>query len=126
MEDVINTTPHEIVVCGADNATIARYPSDPSAQLRMKTSPMNELAPLNGVVPVVSAPTYVSIDGPVAELLKRTLIVSMPVGEYIRQHRDDAEFESMRVYGPDTGPEGVVRDGSGRIVGTRRLVMYKP
>ena len=129
MEHVINTTPHEIVVWGTGDASdtvIARFPPARDAQLRMKTTPVVKLPPLNDVVPVVSAPAFVSFDGPVEDMLESTLIVSMPVGEFIRQNHDAPEFECMRVYGPDTGPDAVVRNDSGQIVGTGRLVLYKP
>ena len=49
------------------------------------------------------------------------IIVSMPVGEFLVAH---PELSKWYVFGPDTGPAACVRDGAGKIIGTKRLVFY--
>ena len=125
--DIINTTPHDVHVHTPSGAvyTIA---SDPLRQLRMRQSapsdaPIELLLAPDVHLSVTAAPQFTSIDGPMEELLESVILVSMPVGEFIRAHRADG-FEATVVLGPDTGPAGAVRDGAGRIVGTRGIVMY--
>jgi len=50
------------------------------------------------------------------------ILVSMPVGQFIAELNEDIPYN---VGGPDTGPEGVVRDSEGQILGTTRFVWYR-
>ena len=125
---IINTTPHEIVICDCKGTPLHRYPSDPDHQLRVSShverNVLGTATYADGPAVLLSAaPVYTVINGPMQELLQSTLLVSMPVGEFIAKH--PTEFEEVVALGPDTGPDGVVRDASGRIVGTTALLVYK-
>ena len=74
-------------------------------------------------IPVVPAPLFSDVVGlPSDEEFQPDILVSMPVGEFLRNH---PERYGGAVFGPDTGPDGVVRDQRGTILGTTRLLLYK-
>jgi len=46
----------------------------------------------------------------------------MPVGQTV--HDNDEYHPPFEVFGPDTGPDHVVRDDKGQILGTKRFIKY--
>jgi len=112
----INTTPHEIVLM--HDGVPHHFPKDNDMQLRLNEEDMGGLTDVCGI-PVVAAPRYTGLSGPVPDD-DRPILVSQLVGQYIATHG----LRSGHVYGPDTGPGGVVRDADGKIIGTRRFVRY--
>lgn len=119
---VLNLTPHDVTVIGLDCQVT--YPAS-GQQVRMLSEPQVVVDCGLGEVPVVTAQSWsgvdesVNIDSDVTHLL-----VSMPVGEFLARSSISNKYWNYTIIGPDTGPDGAVRDGGGRIVGCRRLVLY--
>lgn len=66
----------------------------------------------------MKAPEFIGIDNmPTDESVP--IFVSLPTGEYIRNNK-----LRTNVFGPDTGPAGVVRDKKGGIKGCIQFVQY--
>ena len=78
---------------------------------------------LESSIPVILAPLFTSVEGLPGKGFLPDILVSMPVGEILR---NEPETYKGAVYGPDTGPDGVLRDDKGVIKGTFGLVLYKP
>jgi len=123
----INATPHSIVLYNEKGDTIlASYPSVGEIRL-VEATPC--ILTYYGVgksgkhlIPIVEAPNYYDIvsDINIADLgVDDVLIVSMPVSEFLLKMYPDKWF-----FTPDTGPNGVVRNSSGQIIGTKRLRLY--
>lgn len=123
--DIINTTPHDIVLY-LDQERTYTIKKDTAHQLRMRTNaetPCGSVTvPSGESVQLIAAPAFVAIEGPVGELLGEAIVVSMPVGDFIRTNRANG-FKETVVLGPDTGA-GAMRDGTGRIIGTTRFIAY--
>jgi hypothetical protein len=117
--EFINCTPHEIVVVDKDRQPTT-YPKS-GKDVRLVGDPQKELPFQTLGVKVATHQTFkdVSWSEPVPK--GSWILVSMPVGEFFAAHKDKCDYW---VFGPDTGPENAVRDQTGRIVGTKRLVFY--
>ena len=124
--DLINCTPHDVRIFGENDdfemvetivksGTFARMTqeSDEILETRIKVG--------NRMVSVKRAPVFTEVLG-LPDDLAKPIIVSMPVGQYLQQH---PEKYKGAVFGPDTGPGGVVRDKGGQILGTRHFILYK-
>jgi len=110
---IVNLTPHDIVVFAADGTELRRYPATGVfARAAARTEIIGEL---DGV-PVARQQFGEVSDLPDPEP-GTVYLVSLVVGQALKGQRDD-------LYGPDTSPDGAVRDAEGRIAGTRRLVKY--
>lgn len=79
-------------------------------------------------LPVVSRQKFNAVVWPTAGWVadmsvpeKKWILVSMPVGEYLAAHPNECHHW---VFGPDSGPDSVVRDQRGQICGTKRFVYY--
>lgn len=124
---LVNTTPHPITIFG-DGGASTKY--DPSAKhgLRLDADPLQYVGVAHGVL-VHEPPRWSGlalddldlsdVKGPI------DLLVSMPVGDFIRasgvpQELIDADVQ--HVYGPDTS-KAAVREG-GNIIGSKELVRY--
>lgn len=132
-----NLTPHDITVVNPENPAEVVHTFPASGHiLRLKAKEQHvveilvdekkEANMLEGKkIAVVEAQTFTDLEWPKDLDLEahnvQGIIVSMPVGEWMRQRRKDV---GVAVYGVDSSPEGVVRDKKGAIVGTKRLVMY--
>jgi hypothetical protein len=80
---------------------------------------------LEGVFAYTTAATFGGLEGMPPNdmnLPQNALIVSMPVGEYLR---NNPSRWMGPVFGPDTSPDGAIRDKDGVIIGCNRLVLYK-
>jgi hypothetical protein len=120
-----NCTPHDIVLYEADGKTVKRTFPKRDFVLRLDQAAPN-VAPFQNLgVPVVEPPAFShhgakdmlnANDDITSETL---LIVSMVVGDFFANK--DSQWW---MFGPDTGPDGVVRDEKGQIIGTKRLVFY--
>lgn len=136
---ILNMTPHDISVYRNNNGescelTLVGFYPKSTRTCRCVPSPVVECDPIqDGTVPVILAPSFSSVEGLPGVKEKGVLLpddgfspdilVSMPVGEILR---NEPERYRGAVYGPDTGPDGVIRDDKGAIKGTFRLVLYKP
>lgn len=119
-----NLTPHDINVFLDDGSEVKFEKFGREVRLQEE----NQMLPVADVnhlgVPIVIAPKYGGITLTGEGAYPRGIwLVSMPVGHYLAVHPEiDA---AVSVYGPDTGPHGVVRNSSGAIIGTRRFVRYR-
>lgn len=109
--NVVNLTPHEIVIVDDAGGAIARFPA--SGQTARVNSRAVDLPPVAGVPAVRTE--YGDIDGLPKSQPGTIYIVSVIVAQALKQPRPD-------VYIPDTGPDSVVRDADGKIVGVKRLM----
>jgi len=111
--NIVNLTPHDIVVMAEDRTELRRYPASGTiARAASKTEIVGEL---DGVP--VARQQFGEVSGLPDPEPGTVYLVSLVVGQAMKGQRDD-------LYGPDTSPDGAVRDAEGRIVGTRRLVKY--
>jgi len=84
---------------------------------------INTLRTPDGDIPVVSPPSYTRCEGLPVEAKGKDIIVSWLCGDQLLKEQPDYPH---RVLNPDTGPDSVVRDEKGRIVGVKRLVLMNP
>lgn len=118
---VVNGTPHDVHVHlpGGRIVTYAKQSGDPT--VRMTAAPQTPVGRLDDNVPIVQSQTFTGVEGmPAPAEGQGPILVSMVVGDYLRKQG----FAGRLVVGPDSSPEGSVRDSGGRITGTRRLVYY--
>lgn len=113
---IINTTPHDIHVFLKGGKQMV-YPKS-SIETRMTAEPQVFVGDLADDTPVYSAQKFTGVHGLPPDG-KEALLVSMVVGDYLR----DTGYMGRVILGPDSSPEGSVRD-NGHIVGTKRLVYY--
>jgi len=132
--DSVNLTPHALSFYSDDGArVILTVPPAPCGPLRLLDDATKDrrlgpvLAGEYGAFPAVEAPAFTGIaPAPLADLLDahaRLILVSMPVGQYLRDHPLLVPSH-VAVFGPDSGPDGAVRDASGVILGCKRVVRY--
>lgn len=121
---VLNLTPHDVHVLNDDGSILLTYPKS-GQQARMISKPQVSVDCDLGDVPMVSAQRWSNVDQSVEIDPEVThLLVSMPVGDFIARSHISNKYWNYTIIGPDTGPQSAVRDQNGRIVGTRRLVLY--
>lgn len=119
----LNCTPHALNLY-KDNELLETIPSS-GFIARLTQEPQKDLGKLilkNGSeFPVISAPTFKEVEGLPTQETNRPIdiIVSMLVAEKLK-----TTGWNGRVYVPDTGPKGVVRDENGTIIGTKNLIQY--
>lgn len=127
--EFLNCTPHDIVLYDADGTTVLRTFPKSNLVVRLAAAPQKQVAFQTLGVPVVTRQKFVALANE-EELAARVgskkdttlLLVSMPVGEFMASRGTISR--QYWTFGPDTGPDFVVRDAIGQIVGTRRLVLY--
>ena len=126
---LINTTPHTVSLYLSGD-TVVDYPPDKQCALRLIEQPGEKYADEHGV-PVHGPPQWVGLswlEFPRKDIEgKIDLLVSMPVGNYLRERGMGPmlrESGVWNVYGPNTGPDKVVRNDAGQIVGTTELILY--
>jgi hypothetical protein len=109
--NVVNLTPHEITIVDDNGNIIARFPA--SGQIARVSTYTSEIDPILGI-PVVET-KYGKIEGLPKSAKNTIYLVSAVVAQALEYPRRD-------VYVPDTGPESVVRDAEGKIIGVKRLM----
>tara|TARA_R100001163_G_C5068510_1_gene209053 strand:+ start:23443 stop:23844 length:402 start_codon:yes stop_codon:yes gene_type:complete len=126
-KELVNLTPHPIIIV-KDNGSIVQI--TPSGMVvRLRTSPQEKLPGFDyhGVnIDVVTPQDFLdTIDWP-SDLSNTTtsVIVSMPVGQLINKLHKRGRKLPYVCYGPDSGPDSVIRDAKGGIRGVKRLVRY--
>lgn len=111
MKNVINLTPHDVVIVDADGAEIKRYPTaGPMVRVNTLDVPLESV---DGVSVVRTE--YTDVTGLPDTQPNTVILVSVLVAQALKGSRAD-------VYTPDTGPKSVVRDDQGRIIGVQRLM----
>lgn len=121
----INHTPHAIVVYNGDKVVHTFSPTEPVLRLQEDNTFNWKFTPLqteNGYFIAVSGPpVYVGI----SHVVNGDILVSQLVAQFLKDHPDTKTLCGIgSVYIPDTGPGGVVRNGNGEIIGTKRLIKY--
>jgi len=138
----LNLTPHKITIVG-ENKSITLEPSGYVARVITRETKKYEVPIKQGdvtvIVPAVEREQVdVQLPDP-REVLQSlngisgvVLLVSSMVGDYVKNKGLPPEWLavarigiSITVAAPDTGPDSVVRDSEGRIIGVRRIVVYK-
>lgn len=110
-----NLTPHDIRVYKEDDGSLIRtFPASGSVCRCVAVSVEECNVTLLGV-PVISAPSFSDVQGLPGGDFEPDILVSMPVGDFLRNHPD-------RYGGAVFGPE---EDETGAIKGTFRLLLYK-
>ena len=113
---LVNLTPHDLDVYDeAGEKKISTLPrSGEVARVLTQATKVGELEVSNGhPVPVVET-SYGETENLPECQDGTTYIVSIVVAQAVRGQRDD-------VVAPDTGPQSVVRDAKGNILGVRRF-----
>jgi hypothetical protein len=118
--NILNYTPHDINLYDETGENIIQTFPRTGKQIRL-ISGHQDMVNIGLKFPVVECQTFTGIEPFDVPENVHYLLVSMPVGEY---YKNSAHCQYC-ILGPDTGPQGVVRDDSGRIVGTKRLVLYR-
>lgn len=126
--NILNLTPHQInVQYTSADGVIGTYCIPSSGEVRLTNKPQVKLVEHSGIQ-VYSAPQYEpTIEWPDIPCHVSAVIVSMPVGQLVAELSKNPNYKlPYHVMGPDTGPSAVIRDSSGKIVGTTRLICYNP
>ena len=126
-QTILNLTPHDIRVYvnwsqpEEAGGTIVTYPAAKGGAVRLQPKKQEHLGDFDNGVPVYSPLKFegVLVGFPFYENKdyqhQPDIIVTVAVSTYIpSRYRGN-------VFTPDTGPDSVVRDGSGKIVGVKRL-----
>lgn len=130
MDTIVNLTPHDVVVYDTNGETVLHVFRASGEVARVNSAPQRHLKNIVSGVPVFEAQRFTDVQWPkwlfCADRSNEIegVLVSMPVGQQCASNTDIFSL-SFSVYGPDTSPEGVMRDASGRILGTKRLVQYR-
>lgn len=125
--NIINLTPHPINVEYISRDGIkGTYCILSSGEVRLTSTPQVKLFGYSGIQ-VYSAPQYEqTIEWPDIPSHVTAVIVSMPVGQLVAELNKNPNYKlPYHVMGPDTGPSAVIRDSTGKITGTTRLICYK-
>jgi len=128
----INHTPHAVIIFvltenkPACSITLPR--KEPVLRLanaeQVTLQPIIATADGSYAIPVVTPPCYTDLSPEGAAGCGASIVVSTVVAEWLVAHPEAAP-QVREIYVPDTGPQGVVRDDKGVIIGTRRLIKYK-
>lgn len=105
---VENYTPHALTICAADGTPIREIPSSGVARV---ASQAVQKDPVDGI-PVVET-VFGEVSGLPAPVPGVYYVVSVLVIQALPERTD--------LLRPDTGPQNVVRDGDGKIVGVKAL-----
>jgi len=122
---ILNLTPHDIKIMDENGNVLVNYPAS-KKQLRMISESQKKVkCGLASEIPVVTAQQWSGIDENVEiDPGVNYLLVSMPVGNFLANSSISNKYWNYTILGPDTGPEGAVRDENNQIIGCRRLVLY--
>ena len=114
MTTIVNLTPHPLHLylhlSKEDGEVITIAPTAPAARVSSVTE---EVSKINGI-PVTRTTFGAVEDLPDPE--EGTIFVVSMLVQQAANHRSD-------LYRPDTGPQNVVRDGEGKIIGVRALAI---
>lgn len=112
VKQLTNTTGQEISIFDKEGGLVRKIPTSPAYELRLGEKWPEENVGSQYIV--VSAPEYTGLQGHIPD--GPILVTLLIAGNH--------EFPNNRVFVADYGPEGVVRDEKGGIIGTKRLIDY--
>lgn len=114
--ELINLTPHALGICDLQGNVFLSVPSTGNVRVNTSASPVGEVEIEGKVVSIVET-TYGTVEG-LPEPKEGTIyIVSILVIAALKA----ANIIRNDVVAPDTGPQSVVRDGAGQIIGVKRF-----
>lgn len=108
---VVNLTPHDVVIVDVVGSETKRYPAS-GKTARVNTTDA-QLDSLDGITVVRTE--YTDVSGLPDAQPNTVYLVSVLVAQALKGSRPD-------VYTPDTGPKSVVRNDQGQIIGVQRLM----
>ena len=126
MTEIVNLTPHDVVVIDEQGFAIKRFPAS-GMTARLNCAPQHHVDTICENVPVYTAQHFEDVVWPDSMPNDiQGVIVSMPFGQRCAEMEAERPGQfGFNVYGPDTSVEAVVRHPeTGQIVGTKRLVQY--
>ena len=133
MSRLLNLTPHDIHVFDAKGrtTTIPAFSKGDGARMKTEEQQYRGLIAKTDTfdgIPVYTAQIFTKVQWPEGfdAKLAQSVIVSMPVGQYLAKEADAGRHPGFAVYGPNTGPDptyGAVRE-NGQIIGTRSFELY--
>ena len=107
--NIVNLTPHAFHLCGVDGSIVRTIePTKPAARV---SSTVRVVGEVDGIP--VTETTFGAVEGLPDQQEDTIYIVSLLVQQ--------AAVNRPDVYRPDTGPQSVVRDAAGNIVGVKAL-----
>lgn len=109
---IINLTPHDVNIINDSGEVIRTYPA--TGTVARVTSSASKVREIDGVA-VVST-EFGEVEGLPTQSSDTVYIVSMLVAQALPDRTD--------LIAPDTGPQSVVRDDKGQILGVRRFAQY--
>ena len=116
--DILNLTPHEVVVCLGDKKV--SFPSVGQVRLSQKEVPIGAVNGIPLVKVEYGEPSIQAVFEP--DLQGKAVIVSALVG----QNRDAVEWLKKKgvkmILVPNTGPSGAIRDESGKIICVKSFI----
>jgi len=126
MYDVVNLTPHDLVLYGQDGRLLV---SIPRSGMLLRIIPYDEhvgdvrLGLTSDIRIQVSRLSYSGMQYPYIPRKTEVWIVSSVAVHYAREHGIPSELDGRVIlFAPDTSPGMVVRDATGRILGVKGLI----
>jgi len=110
MKNIINLTPHAVVLLDSSGNVTRRI--EPAPHAARVSSTVRTVGEVDGIP--VTETTFGEVEGLPGPQEGTIYIVSLLVMQQVAHTRTDT-------YRPDTGPQSVVRDAKGVIVGVRAL-----
>jgi len=121
MDRVFNAMPHALHMTLPSGAECTVGTS--GVVLRLTEAEAAHL--LEDPVLVVAPPTYTGIEGEMGKIpVGAAVLVSMLVGEYLRNNGLPPELAGCTIYSPATGTSHAVRSATGAIIGTKALTRW--
>ena len=110
MTSIVNLTPHPLHIYKKDGDILTINPTAPAARVSSQVEAVYEV----GDIPITRT-TFGEVENLPDPCPGTIYVVSMLVQQ--------AALGRIDLYRPDTGPQNVVRDGEGKIIGVRALAI---
>jgi len=126
--NILNLTPHDINIYQSNGFPDITFPKSDRVLLGI-TKPQTHILnlPKTGI-PIFTPQDFETLSVPPIEDKYDGILVSMPVGQWIRnasvRKLQELGLSNLKIYGPDFGPDAAIRDSDGQPCGTKRLVLY--
>lgn len=116
--EIFNYTPHNVVIYDSEGANIV-YEFKSSGIIRGVSSKQTLIEILNDIIPIVTPQRMENLETPPNYNKDQNIIISMLCVSQLLEsgHRGN-------IYTPDSGPDSVVRDNKGSIIGVKRLELH--
>lgn len=123
-----NLTAHDIIIEPDDAAAKVLIYKKSGMVVRLRAdNPQKFIMALDNGCPVFEPQAFSRIDPDVLPDTTTDVLVPMVVAQWLCERGIPDGWKLVQaIYVPDTGPDGVVRNEYGAIVGVRRLVRFYP